>query len=180
MRRLATDTKRITDSVYNVNHNSTRDIWRTNRMRNVYAFAFENSGTYHCFLLSSYLTVAVQLYSGQSICFHEQQTVLFWFVASKFSGLQFPKVLFTDTRGDTVSNTGLFIERDNGQFIIYRYNRLEFGERYDVYFTVTGRYRNALGRGKVLLWLKVEWSKRLRVAREFHNRSHSYMFQNKL
>jgi len=52
VRRLTTNTKRIMDSVLNVYHYSTRDIWCLYQERNVYVFSFENSGRNYIFLIS--------------------------------------------------------------------------------------------------------------------------------
>ena len=153
------------------------------RVGNVYVFSFENSGRSHI-LLSSYVCSS----STVSIRFHQPWAVLFWYVASEFSGLQFPNVLFiytkeVTTQGDIFEDRGLFGLCVNGRFILHLYSTLEFGEPYNAMgFILNEPYRGDFIRGKVLLWPSVEWpcrcTRRAYKALEnivsywtFHNRS---------
>jgi hypothetical protein len=154
VRRLTTNTKRIMDSVFNVHHYSTRDIWCMYQARNVYVVYSENNGRNHVLLIS-----CVRSSSADCIRFNQPWAVMFWYAASEFSGLQFPKVLFVNTaevitQGNIHGNPiRRFGAPDNGRFIIHLYNRLEFGEPYDAMgFILNRHYSRQWVSGKVLLY----------------------------
>ena len=84
-------------------------------------------------------------------------------VASEFSGLHFPKMLFihteeVTTQGSIFGNTGLFGVCVNDRFIIHLYSTLEFAEPYNAMgFIINGRYRGDIVTGEDLLRPSVQW-----------------------
>jgi len=125
--------------------------------------------------------------SAASIRFHQPWVVLFWYLASEFSGLQFPKVLFihseeVTTQGNVFGNTGRLGICVNGRFIIHLYSTLEFGEPYNAMgFILNEHYRSDFLRGEVLLWPSVEWSCRCtrRAYRALENFVSYWTFHNR-
>ena len=151
-----------------------------------------------------FLSLMCRSSSAGSIRFHQAWAVLFWYVATEFSGLQFPKVLFmhteeVTTQGNVFRNTGRLGVCVNGaigsmcqwgcweyvslgRLIVHLYSAVEFGETYKTMrFILNEPYLRDFVRGEVLLWPSTEWSCRCtrRAYRALENIVSYWTFHNR-